>query len=315
MQNLPQNIIPDAAADRLIAAHDGDVALLYLWLMRHDYDCDSAANALCRTRREIEAAREKLVRMELITELPSEPQMPAAGTRPKLPPAEQLPEYTAGDIIRRSESDSGFSAVIDEAKRLYGRNLSTAELKTLFGIYDYLALPVEVIYTLLTYCFTLFAEKYGPGRQPSIRSIEKEAYAWANSEILTAEQAEEYASHAAERRSKAGRIKDALNIRDRALSTTETKYVFSWIDMGFAADAVAIAYDRTVTNTGSLKWSYMNKILLSWHEKGLHTPAEIEAGDSRKKPAAVKPQNEHRDSVSDEELKRLRAIYDKVKNN
>ena len=28
-----------------------------------------------------------------------------------------------------------------------------------------------------------------------------------------------------------------------------------------------------------LKWPYMNKILCSWHQKGLHTLAEVEAGD------------------------------------
>ena len=32
-------------------------------------------------------------------------------------------------------------------------------------------------------------------------------------------------------------------------------------------------------NTGSLKWPYLNSILTSWHGKGLHTVAAIEAGD------------------------------------
>ena len=307
MQTLPQNFIPDLHAEKLIAAHDGNVALLYVWLCRHRvYDGDKAAAELCLTRRETEAAYEKLRRMELAAEEKPDGQ--------KLPPAEQLPEYTAHDIVRRTEGDNSFTSVINEAKRLYGRDLSSAELKTLFGIYDYLALPVDVIFTLLSYCFTVFAEKYGPGRQPSVRSIEKEAYSWANNEILTSEQAEEYAAKAAERRSREGEIKNALNIRGRALTATETKYIRSWLDMGFGADALAIAYDRTVTNTGSLKWSYMNKILQSWHEKGLHTPGEIEAKDGRSK-AGVKPAAPNRGSVSDDELERLRAIYDKVKNN
>ena len=54
--------------------------------------------------------------------------------------------------------------------------------------------------------------------------------------------------------------------------------------MGFEEDALAIGYDRTVTNTGALKWSYMNKIMQSWHEKGLHSAAEIESGDPRRRP-------------------------------
>ena len=51
--------------------------------------------------------------------------------------------------------------------------------------------------------------------------------------------------------------------------------------MGFGPDAVAEGYDRTVISAGGLKWPYLNKILLSWHEKGLHTLSEIQEGDPR----------------------------------
>ena len=44
-------------------------------------------------------------------------------------------------------------------------------------------------------------------------------------------------------------------------------------------DAIAMAFDRTIAGTGSFKLAYMNKIMQNWHNKNLHTPAEIEAGD------------------------------------
>ena len=50
-------------------------------------------------------------------------------------------------------------------------------------------LPADVIFMLIGYCIDVFTEKYGPGRLPSMRSIEKEAYSWANKEIITIEQA------------------------------------------------------------------------------------------------------------------------------
>lgn len=56
----------------------------------------------------------------------------------------------------------------------------------------------------------------------------------------------------------------------------------SWIDLGFEEDAIAEAADRTITNTGGLKWKYMDTILRSWHGKGLHTMEEIEKGDAPK---------------------------------
>ena len=185
MPKSEQNLIPSGTADRLIAAHDGDVALLYIWLSREErFDADRAARELCRTAAEINSAYEKLCRMELLGTKPSE------APQRKLPPAEELPEYTAEDIVRRSQADGGFKAVVREAQRKLGRALSTADLKILFGIYDYLALPPDVIFMLLSYCVDLFAEKYGTGRLPSMRNIEKEAYSWVNKEILTFEQAD-----------------------------------------------------------------------------------------------------------------------------
>lgn len=305
MPTAEQNLIPGSIADKLIAAHDGDVALLYIWLCRHDgFDADEAARELCRTGTEVKNAYEKLCRLSLA-------QSPALR---KLPPADELPEYTAEDIVSRSKEDSGFQAVITQAQRKLGRALSTADLKTLFGIYDHLALPADVIFMLIGYCIDVFAEKYGPGRLPSMRSIEKEAYFWANREIITIEQADEYIRAQAEKRSRAGELKAAMGIGARVLTPTERKYMLSWFEMGFDNEAILIAYDRTVTNTGALKWGYMNKIMLSWHEKNIHTAAEVAERDSRTPASAVKAENQHRSKVSGDELDRLRSIYEKVKN-
>ncbi len=309
MPTAEQNLIPDSIADKLIAAHDGDVALLYIWLRRHDaFDVDAAARELCRTGTEVGNAYEKLCRMSLAH--------PAAHalTVQKLPPADELPEYTAEDIVRRSKEDSGFQAVITQAQHKLGRVLSTADLKTLFGIYDHLALPADVIFMLIGYCIDVFAEKYGPGRLPSMRSIEKEAYFWANREIITIEQADEYIRTQAEKRSRVGELKSAMGIGSRVLTPTERKYMLSWFEMGFDNEAILIAYDRTVTNTGALKWGYMNKIMLSWHEKSIHTAAEVAERDSRTPASAVKAENRHRSKVTGDELDRLRSIYEKVKN-
>ena len=303
MENAARNFISDRTSDRLIAAHDGSVALLFLWLMRNGELNESRAAAdLCMTLAEVKNAYEKLCRMELF---PDNTQKSEA----KPLPAEELPEYTAEDISRRAESDSGFIAVLEEAQRRLGRVLSTADIKTLFGIYDFLAIPPDVIFMLLTYCIDSCKDKYGDGRMPSMRSIEKEAYFWANREILTIGQAEEFIENAADRRSMTGKLKAVLGIQGRKLTATEEKYILSWIEMGFSEDAVSVAYDRTVTNTGSLKWNYMNKILLSWHEKGIHSADEIEEKDTRRPVAGGTGS-----TPGSEELGRLRSIYTKVKN-
>ena len=306
MGNSTQKYISDDTADRLIAAHDGDVALLYLWLARNgDYDAEKAAGTLCRTLRETEAAFEKLSRMGLAEAKEKPP------ARQRLEPAEELPQYSSKEITGRAQTDPDFHAVLSEAESRFGRMLSAADIKTLFGIYDYLGLPADVIFMLLTYCFERCTEKYGKGRQPSMRTVEKEAYAWARREILTVEQAEDYIKSAAERRSETGRILAALGITGRNPTPTEAKYIGSWIDMGFHAEVLEIAFDRTVTNTGSLKWNYMDKIVRNWNEMGVKTPQDVEEKDGYRQ----KPQSgQSAAPASGEDLGRLRSIYNKVKN-
>lgn len=279
------NSISSAIADKLISAHDGDVALLYIYMVRRGgHDLDAAARDLCRTMSEISAAAEKLQRMGLMPDGAAPAK--AAAKEEKLPPPDEIPQYRSEDIVRRCKENGEFAVVVAEAQTALTHTLSSVEMKTLFGIYDYLALPPEVIMMLINYCVARCREQSTPDhpRRPSMRNIEKEAYNWVHQEILTLDQAEEYIRRQRERRDALGRAKAAVGIHGRELTPTETKYLSAWLDMGFDEDALAIGYDRTITNTGALKWSYMNKIMQSWHEKELHSAEEIESGDPRRRP-------------------------------
>lgn len=312
---LTEKTISAQTLDKLIAAHDGDVALLYLyWLKSDSTDPEQAAAALCRTLREIAAAEEKLRRLNLLPSsgAPAKPvpaEKSAAAEPRELPsPAEELPQYPAEDILRRSREDTAFSAILAEAARVIGRTLNSNDTRVLFGVYDYLGLPAEVIFMLLNYCGEQYQERYGTSRRPTARAIEQLAYEWARQEILTLEQAESYITAQKDRRGKLGQIKAVLNIYDRELTATEEKYISSWLEMGFQKDAVAIAYDRTMSQISKFRWPYINKILLSWHEKGLHTAKEIEEKDGRRpaQKSAARPE------VKPVDMDALRKIIDKI---
>ena len=152
------NSISSAIADKLISAHDGDVALLYIYMARRGgHDLDAAARDLCRTMSEISAAAEKLQRMGLMPDgaEPANAAPPAQSTAAraeKLPPPDEIPQYRSEDIVRRSKENGEFAVVVAEAQSALGHTLSSVEMKTLFGIYDYLALPPEVIMMLINYC-------------------------------------------------------------------------------------------------------------------------------------------------------------------
>lgn len=274
LSNAPGLALPAEDVDKLLCRADGCCALLYLYILRRGrLDAGQAARDLKRTAREIDAAVAALREMGLLA--------PAAPAARKLPAPDELPEYTAQEVSRRSGEDAGFQAVVAETQRTMGRMLSGAELKTLLGLYDYLGLPAEVILLLVNHCVEEFREKYGPGRLPTLRRIEKEAYVWANREIMTLRQAEEYLQALADRRGVVARVKTLLQIRDRELTPTERRYVDGWLELGFPLEALELAYDKTVVGTGKLQWKYMDSILQSWHGKGLHTPEEIAAGDTR----------------------------------
>jgi len=272
-----------ADVDKLLAMADGVCALLYIYLLRSGGSCDpaQAARALRCTEAEIQDAAQRLRAMDISAFSPVLQSRESSTHARPLPPPDETPEYTSEELARRSSSDPAFSGLVAETQRVLGKLLSGAELRILFGLYDRLGLQPEVILLLINHCAERSRKRYGDGRNPSLRSIEKEAYIWADREILTLEQAEAHLATLARREALSGQLCRVLGLRGREPSPSERRYMDSWLGMGFSPEALAIAYDRTILGTGRLSWRYMDSIVRSWHGKGLHTPEEIEAGDVR----------------------------------
>ena len=76
-------------------------------------------------------------------------------------------------------------------------------------------------------------------------------------------------------------FREELQLKGRALSGSERRFLESWADWGFGPEAVALAYDRTVEHTGKLSWAYMNKILQSWAAEGFTTPEQVRDWDGK----------------------------------
>ncbi len=266
--------LPVEDIDRLLAEHSGDAALVYLALQRSGGQPVSPA-ALGLSGAAYEAALRTLARLGVVRDA----QAPVKEA--PLPPAEELPQYTAEDLIRRTREDLAFQGVLQHTEQLYGRKLSTPENRTLLGIQDYLGLPPEVLMELITYVFARYRAQRGPGRVPTMRMIETEAYTWARNELLTPELAEAYIARQQQRQERAIQLMEAMDLHGRTPSKTEKKYLDGWMQMGFGPEEVGEAYDRTVTSTGALKWPYLDKILASWHQRGLHRLPEILENDPR----------------------------------
>ena len=305
--------------DKLIRAGDGNAALLYLYVLREGgAPSDSqAAAALKRSERDISVSMELLGRLGLLQydePTPVRTALPSVRTE-RLPVREELPDYTAEDIRREIESGTVFSSLAREVEKSMGKLMSSNDLIKLFGIYDSLGLPPDVILHLVTYCIDEHQKRYGPNKFPTIGYIEKVAYTWEREGVLSLEKAEEHLKRLELKKNLAGEIKHVLQIRDRELSAGERKFIEGWSALGYTPEVIEIAYEKTLLKTGRLAWSYMDSIISSWHEKGLYTADEIKAKDGKtsapRKPAAKKPAMTPQEDLADIErmkkyLKELR---------
>ena len=294
----PELKLPAAGVQRLLAAANGDAALLYLHLAAGRPQA-SAKEALRMSDARYDLACATLQQLGLF---PQEPRHLESA---------QAPVYTEQDVIRESRAGGEFAAVTGETQRRLGWVLSNEELKILLSIYRYLGLPGEVISILVNYCIQRQRSR-GIARMPSLRSIEKEAYYWADHGIDTMERAAVYMQNQLLRQSQLGKIKELFGLTDRRLTSGEENYILTWLSWGFGEKEIGLAYEKTCMATGGLKWPYCNSILRSWHEQGFTTLAEIEQGDRapQKQPQTARGASvqHHHDALSELE----RAAVDRL---
>ncbi|MCL2392793.1 MAG: DnaD domain protein [Oscillospiraceae bacterium] len=327
------------AIDKLINAGDGDATLLYLCILKtRGYSTvQEFASVLGKSTEGIIASMSVLSRLGLVR-LDAEPEKEADDSKSDIQAVKadvalirsesglktdhvekrnlEPPKRTIEDIKAEMGSSSIFGALVEEVQRSLGKILSQDELQRLFGIYEDLSLEPEVILQLVTHCISESRARSG-GRMPSIRYIEKAAYTWEREGVFSLDCAEKYLKALENRRSARGEIKRSLQLLSRELSETETSYVDNWIEMGFGADAVAIAYDRMMVQTGKFVWRYIDKIMTSWHAKCLHSPQEIMEKDRMSDRGIAMPRaktyGEKFGAANQAEVDRMQRLLDKLK--
>ena len=274
-EDQPNIVLPAQQADRLIGRGDGDAALLYLCLLRADrgVTAQELQRRLKWSQLRLHAAETALQELGLI-DRPPEQKPPE--------PAQEHPVYTADDLTDLLTGDAGFRMLVPQTEEKLGKRLKTADLQILAGLYDDLGLPADVIYLLVCHCVARSEERYGPGRRPTLRQIEKEGYHWAQRGLFDQESASRYLRDWNGRRSAMSRYMQVLGLGDRRPVESEERYITDWMDKGFPPETVALAYDKTVFYKKELNWRYLNGILRRWHENGWHTEEEVRQSDSRK---------------------------------
>lgn len=269
------------AAELLLRNGNGDAALLYLSFL-----AEKNPQELHWSPDRLEEARHRLVELRLI-----DPATPAVELPPEKLLPETAPDYTTEDVASALKNGSGFAELVPEVERLLGKVLSPNDLKILYSLYDFLELPPEVILMLTGWCVEQAEKNNGTGRRPSLSRIRTEGKKWYENGINSLDAAEAYIHRLTETEAGISRIMRLLDFRGRTPVAEEKRFLAEWAVMGFADDAIRMAYEITVMNTGKLTWRYMNSILKKWQSKGLYTAAAINDAERPRPRRQTPPDN------------------------
>ncbi len=288
---------------RLIRSGNGDAALAYIALNRYRGRLDSAALGWPKER--LDRAVSALMDMGLIE--CGGGAAPAPPEKQEMESAPVRPEYTRADLAAALEGKE-FAALTAAVENALGKRLTTPDLAILLGLYDDVGLGADVIFLLVNFCLERSVAQYGAGRRPTMRQIEREGYAWARLGLMDQDRASAYIRKVSRQREALPRMMKLLGLGDRKASGSEERYMIAWSEMGFEEAVIELAYDKTMLKCKELKWPYMNKILLNWHEKGLHTLKAVEEGD---RPARVRTAPQ--EMPGSEDLARMEKILRRMR--
>lgn len=194
------------------------------------------------------------------------------------------PAYSQAEIDTVSAANKQISGLFYQAETILDKVLTASDMELLFSFHDWLGLPVEVIMMLLSY-----AAKRGKTTKHYLETV---AIDWAEKGIDTYEAAEDYVSRLEAADSAEHSIRSILGIYDRALSSTERKYIKLWAnEMQIPLELISLAYDKTITATGKLNYGYMNKILENWISCGYQNVQDVNAAEEEfyKNGGGIKP--------------------------
>lgn len=267
---------PDIVAAEFGISSDDAKDLLDYWTNRGILECDGISPA------------------PTVSSAPAVVSVPAEKPALPKPPETKL---TMKEVQRLKDEDPGISHVLSEAERILGKTFTSSDTETIVWLISYAGVPAEVLITVMAYCS-------GIGKN-NLRYIQRVALEWLDSGIDTIEAAEERIHALNEAKSWEGEVKHALEIYGRNLVTKEKEYCESWRLYSINPELIHFAYEKCIEKTAKLSFPYINKLLLSWHQKGFKTPAEA-AAENKPKTEKEKP------SFDLDELERRMMLEDSV---
>ncbi len=195
--------------------------------------------------------------------------------KPKQTKSNSLPSNNPSKLkydeicIRIGESEE-IRILLNEAQLKLGRTIGTGDQSSLILLHDYYGLPIEVILCICEYAGT-------KGKSTNMNYIYKIGVDWSQREIDNIEAADEELKRIEKTNSVWAIFCKEADIKNKIPNSSQEKYVSQWInEWNFTVAMLMLAYEEMITHTGKFSFSYMHKILSSWHKKGINTPEKAE---------------------------------------
>lgn len=153
-------------------------------------------------------------------------------------------------------------------KKIYGRDPSTNEMFTYLDWIDDYGMPPELVILLIDDCCTR-----GKKDLPYLKQVAKN---WFDAGINSLDKANEYTEKHKEKWQKYSKVLNFLRI-GRQPTSVEENLLYKWFyEFSYSEEVVLRACSLTA-NTMKPSFSYLDKILTDWNNKGLKNIQEVEA--------------------------------------
>lgn len=183
---------------------------------------------------------------------------------------------SSAEIIKRIDESPEIGHLFNEAQQKLGKTIGYDGQCTLLLIHDHYGLPTDVLFMLIDYCVSIGKTNYG-----YIEAVGKD---WGSREIDTLDKAAEQISALRNANTLWKEFAASAGITNPRPTVKQTEYLRRWSDeLKFGIDMIMLAYEEMANHTAKLSLGYIDKVLISWHNKGFKTPADVEDYNAEQK--------------------------------
>ena len=311
--------VPDFAADCLKLASGKSVKVL-LYILKNkitDIDFSSVGEAVGITAEDAEDAVSYWQQVGVLYTEGNSPAEVHASEKVTVPvqtstAAAQLAHEKSAKMISPEEiadrinNSEDVKFLFSAAESTLGKILNYTEQRSILWLHDYYDISPDILLMIMD--FSKQINRY------SIKYIEEIAKTWHENNITTHEQASREIIALKNYYSLEGQIAAKLEL-NRTLTPTEKKFVKEWSEKGISLDLIIYSYEKTIDSIGKVKFSYMNKILSSWHEKGISTVAAARSESKERSESASNGKKNQENSDKNEHSYDLSQLIDHAMNN